>query len=56
MKTEKYAFIYRSGPNWHRSKCIIKRFRNQSEADAFAEGLRRSGAMDVTYTLERRSA
>jgi len=47
-----YIFTYRSGPLYHRHKAITRRFRNQSEADAFVDGLRRGGAIDVKYSVE----
>ncbi len=51
---ETYIFIYHSSPGIHRAKSCTRRFRNQSEADSFADGLRRGGAMDVHYVVTER--
>lgn len=48
MKT--YIFSYRSYPNVWRHRAVTRRFRNQADADRFADGLRRGGAQDVRYT------
>lgn len=53
-KTETYIFTFRTGPNWHRFSSAIKRFRNSGEAGQFADGLKRGGATDVDWKLERR--
>jgi hypothetical protein len=47
-----YIFTYRMTPRYWRHQAVTRRFRNQSEADAFADGLRRAGAMDVNYTVQ----
>ncbi len=48
---ERWVFTYKSGPLYHRTKCVRRIFRNAGEADLFVQGMRRGGAIDVNSTF-----
>jgi hypothetical protein len=51
-RKETWSFTYRIRP--FGTMYVRRRFRNAAEAAAFADGLRRGGAIDVRYEMERK--
>lgn len=44
-----FQFTYRSGPDWMTPKLVIQDYTNEKIAEAFADGLRRGGAGNVSF-------
>ena len=48
-----FTFKYRSGPDWMTQKTATKDFPDESYAEAFADGLQRGGAGNISVEADK---